>query len=81
MSVETNTDIRPLWTKGLPHEAGFWAEWVASKGSQWLVDFKKRINPTYELQARIREMIAAPEGATVRIPDVGAGPMTPLGNV
>ena len=39
------------------------------------------MNPGTELRERIRALIAAPEGVTVRVLDVGAGPLTALGKV
>lgn len=69
------------WKLALPCEEKFWAKWLAEQGGEYGDNFRERLNPLFELQEHVRGHIAAAEGATVRILDVGAGPLTVLGKV
>lgn len=72
---------RSLWAAHLGDEVGFWRHWMQTKGAQWADDFKRRQDPGVPLQPHVRELIPAPPGSTVKILDVGAGPLTSLGKV
>ncbi len=70
------------WEKGLPEEVQFW-EYSLGKavGNPDSVPFPYRrwVDPGLELQEEFKALIAAPAGATVRLLDVGSGPLTRLG--
>lgn len=70
------------WRTGLADESQFWAEALANGGEKWdRSEFDTRTNPQLELQSELRALINAPDGATVRILDVGSGPLTRLGKI
>jgi SAM-dependent methyltransferase len=74
--------LRSDWTEGLPEEVAFWARALANQGRDWNPsDYAERMDPQLPLQAELRELIDAPEGGTVRILDVGSGPLTRVGRV
>ena len=66
------------WNAGLAQEESFWEEWLASKGGQWSDGFQRLLDPNRELEPQFTRLLDAPEGAVVRILDVGAGPLTSL---
>jgi SAM-dependent methyltransferase len=64
----------------LDEELGFWEGALRDKGRHWNAEsYRKRTDPGSELQEDLKKLIPAPVGATVRILDVGAGPLTRLG--
>lgn len=68
------------WESGLVEENDFWTKALSDPARNWdLNEFRERTNPQFELQPELRALIPAPEGATVRILDVGAGPLTRIG--
>lgn len=68
------------WESGLVEENDFWTKALSDPARNWdISEFKERTNPDFELQPELRALIPAPEGATVRILDVGAGPLTRIG--
>jgi SAM-dependent methyltransferase len=68
------------WEKGLSDEVKFWAGALRDEGAKWNpAEYRERMNPDLPLQDYLRELIDAPAGATVRILDVGAGPLTRVG--
>lgn len=68
------------WKLALPCEEKYWETYIAQQGGgAWGADFVERTNPIQPLQAHVAAHIAAPGGATVKILDVGAGPLTVLG--
>lgn len=72
--------LRADWAAELPAEATFWENALRENGRNWSPgEFERRTDPMRELQPELRRLISAPEGATVRILDVGAGPLTTLG--
>lgn len=72
---------RSVWAEHLGDEVDFWRKWIQTKGARWDEDYKRRQDPGMALQPHIRELISAPAGATVKILDVGAGPLTVVGKV
>lgn len=72
---------RARWRRGLGDEVDFWSKWLGSRGLDWREDFRNRLDPALPLQPKLQDLIGAPEGATVRLLDVGAGPLTALGKV
>lgn len=68
------------WKSGLDEENDFWEKALSDPAKNWDInEFKERTNPDFELQPELRALIPASEGETVRILDVGAGPLTRIG--
>jgi SAM-dependent methyltransferase len=74
-----NFSPRLKWQLGLLVEIRFWYRWIKTKGLEWPEEFKFRCDPNSRLQSRFLSLLRAPIGATVRILDVGAGPLTYIG--
>lgn len=71
-----------LWNHGLFDEFQYWERTLFGDGRNPQSEFyKERIDPAAPLQPEFRELIQASPGATVRILDVGAGPLTTIGKV
>jgi SAM-dependent methyltransferase len=69
------------WAQGLDHELDFWHDWLRDKGDLWPDDYRRRTDPSSELEPHLRDLIPAPPGAHVRIVDVGSGPLTTVGKL
>jgi SAM-dependent methyltransferase len=67
------------WQSALNGEVGFWSEWLRTKGARYPGSYESRLDPVEPLQPEIGELLDAPEGATLQLLDVGAGPFTFLG--
>jgi len=68
------------WRTGLSDEASFWAKALENEGQSWHEgEYRERMDPELPLQPELRELISAAPGATVRILDVGSGPLTRVG--
>jgi SAM-dependent methyltransferase len=68
------------WAESLPEELRFWESALRDPDRHWLrSEFDERMNPDLELQDFLRALIPAAPGSTVRLLDVGAGPLTRLG--
>ncbi len=74
-------NAKAKWKAALPEETAFWDSYIASHGEAWGGDFTERMDPAFPLQPYLLELISLPKGATVRILDVGAGPLTYVGKV
>jgi SAM-dependent methyltransferase len=74
-------ELDPLdWKSGLLEENDFWTRALTDPERHWNInEYRERTNPDFELQPELRALIPAAEGATVRILDVGAGPLTCIG--
>ena len=70
-----------IWKRELPTEVAFWKDWIGLESTAWQEERRVRLDPTTPLQDLVRDLVKAPEGATVRLLDVGAGPATVLGKV
>ncbi len=70
---------RDEWSAGTNSEIGFWKLWIETRGAQWPADYEYRVDPNAELQYEIAQHIEGLEGATPKVLDVGAGPMTIVG--
>lgn len=68
-----------LWKRSLAEEMGFWDSWLASKGLDWPDDYRRRCNPGQPLQDYVAKHLDLRTRGTIRILDVGAGPMTVVG--
>ncbi len=72
--------IRPDWNSSLPEEASFWENALRDPKNQWNEkEFAERTDPKLPLQDDLVELLADFQGETVRILDVGAGPLTRIG--
>ncbi len=66
------------WESGLEHELSFWDDWVENQKE----DLNWRLLPQKELQGMIKEYLNSGEREKgINILDVGAGPITFLGNM
>lgn len=70
---------REEWAAGTSVEFGFWKRWLETKGAQWPADYDFRTDPNAELQSDIAQHIEDFPGTTLKLLDVGAGPMTAVG--
>lgn len=70
---------REMWCRGITEEVRFWDDFLRTRGFNWPEQYAERFNPDLPLQQDLAELINAPAGATVRILDVGAGPLTWVG--
>lgn len=69
------------WRAAIDGEVGFWVDYLATKGERYPGTYEVRLDPNLPLQPEYVELIHAEDGATVRLLDVGAGPLTFLGRV
>lgn len=64
---------------GLQHELAFWQRWFATGGSEWPHEYQRRLDPQAPLAPHLQALVVQVAAPTVRILDVGAGPLTVLG--
>ena len=68
------------WQSGLIEENDFWERALGDPERHWkLSEYRERTDPNLELQAELQQLIPAAPGSTVRILDVGSGPLTRIG--
>jgi SAM-dependent methyltransferase len=67
------------WELGRREELEHWEKYLATCGSEWPEEYARRTDPGASLQDIVRAAARTPAGGTVRILDVGAGPLTWLG--
>jgi SAM-dependent methyltransferase len=68
------------WSAGAPDEIAFWRDYLRTGGLQWPSEFQMRVDPTAILtESQIMSRLPSCTSDTVRIIDVGAGPLTTLG--
>lgn len=70
-----------VWKKRLRSEFAFWRYWISEKKIPWEEDRRARLDPKTPLQNWVRERIMASPDTPIKILDVGAGPVTQLGQV
>lgn len=70
---------RKAWGNGVTWEFDFWDKFLEGRNDAWAADFAERMDPTLPLQPFLAELIRVPDGETVQILDVGAGPFTFVG--
>ncbi|KND58479.1 Methyltransferase type 11 [Candidatus Paraburkholderia schumanniana] len=81
-------NIFALWTKGIDSERGFWTRWFETKGLEWPDDYTERVRARRELDPWLQKVLRqsavnAPgqDGMPrFRVLDVGAGPLSKIGN-
>jgi len=67
------------WRNAIDGEVQFWHRFLETHGARYPGSYDQRLDPALPLQDESAALIEAPEGATVRLLDVGAGPLTFLG--
>jgi len=65
------------WRRGVKSELRFWDAYLATQGSDWPDDYRRRLEPDAPLQPEVAAFL--PAKSEVHILDVGAGPLTYLG--
>ncbi|MEE4239555.1 MAG: class I SAM-dependent methyltransferase [Anderseniella sp.] len=73
---------RQDWEKHIHEEVAFWDEWLGTQGGSWPEDFQSRVDPKQRLPVLIENTLlnkgVAP-GSSIRILDLGSGPLTSVG--
>jgi SAM-dependent methyltransferase len=69
------------WEAGIDHEVQFWDKYFKTKGLDWPEDYQQRLDPNLPISDYHRRFIDPLPTDTVRILDVGAGPLTVLGKI
>ncbi len=72
-------NARAIWNRHAADEARFWWNWLTTSELYIERDRAFRLQHHRELADNIKNLIHAPEGGTVRILDVGAGPLSVIG--
>lgn len=73
---------RSQWHALTHEEVSWWDMWLKTKGGDWPKDFLRRTNFAQPLEPRIEQALTAsnvPRGASVKILDIGSGPLTNIG--
>lgn len=73
---------RSDWEKLTHEEIGFWDKWLQNKGGQWPEDYQRRIDPQQKIPDLIERALidnGVARGETVRVLDLGSGPLTYVG--
>lgn len=68
------------WRLGVENELEFWERWYRTRGDQWPQDYAERLKPDRDIPPRFVEGVLAPDIVSTRVLDVGAGPVSRLGN-
>lgn len=68
-----------VWWKGSASEVAFWDRWHSSGGLQWPESFKQRQLPTRQFDLTLLRGLKFENIGSLKMLDVGAGPMTSLG--
>lgn len=77
-----NHSERAKWEAELDSEVAFWKSVIAGEIPQFSEDIQNRLIPECELSPSIANKLADfPQGSTIKILDVGSGPLTSLGKV
>lgn len=75
------TDRWSQWATGIQYEIDFWDRWVERKGAPWTDDFNKRVDENTQVDDLLEDVISSLQLDSVKILDVGAGPLTCIGKV
>ena len=73
------TASREKWEQGLPHEMAFWEDWLAGR-TQYAEDRALRLSSGRPFPWWAKRLIPG-NPSRIRVLDVGAGPVTALGEV
>ncbi len=71
-------DAFSSWQRGIQYEIDFWDTWFKTKGGEWNADYHSRLQPK-PLVDWLARLLPSNSGRTVRVLDVGAGPITKTG--
>lgn len=63
----------------LEREVRFWRNWLSKKGMYWPDDYRARFDPDRLIDGHLADYVDRVDTETVRILDVGSGPLTKLG--
>jgi SAM-dependent methyltransferase len=81
--LRTRAGTRLWWrSQGLRHELDFWSDWFELRGGpRWSDDYRRRLEPEPLIDdLLVTERLDEIAGTDVKIIDVGAGPISRLGN-
>ena len=67
------------WQASIDGEVRFWNDWLTTKGARYPGSYDRAFDAGLELPPEIAKLLSAPDGATLTLLDVGAGPLTFLG--
>jgi SAM-dependent methyltransferase len=67
------------WWNGSAVEVAFWDRWHSTGGLQWPESFKQRQLPTRQFDVTLLQGLTYEDISSLKMLDVGAGPMTSLG--
>ncbi len=68
------------WQAAIHEEVAFWNEYISTRGNgRWEKELEFRLRPDTDLQAYVTMDLDIPPGGTLRLLDVGAGPISFLG--
>ena len=70
---------KEAWQASIAGEVQFWENWLATRGEKYPGSYERAFNADLELPSEIADLLVAPDGATITLLDVGAGPLTFLG--
>lgn len=76
-TLEAATGVE-RWRSGLGHETRWWEKWIRSRGADYPGEFASRLDPARPFPDLFRDLID-PSSPSVRVLDVGAGPLTSVG--
>lgn len=77
---EDDAAARWAWASGIPHEIKYWRKFLNGwKGEECAAELAARYDPERPFSQDVEDAITLPPGSTVRVLDVGAGPITSLG--
>src|SRR5829696_4495665 len=71
--------LRDTRSKQLRDEIRFWRSWFSTNGLSWPVDYEERLDPNLEIQSHVAPYIDKIPFGSIKILDVGAGPLTKFG--
>lgn len=74
-----SSQAHKTWAAGLEDEIAFWDRWLRTGGGEWSEDYRRRLDPELPLSEYHRSLIDHLNAKSIRILDVGAGPLTLLG--
>lgn len=75
---------RSEWQTHVHEEVTFWDEWLRTRGGEWPDDFRQRVDPQQRVPDLIESVLlnkGVPAGSTIRVLDLGSGPLTSVGTV
>jgi SAM-dependent methyltransferase len=68
---------RLRWRTSMQTEISFWEDYFRTRGEKWPGDYQRRLDPDAEVEDDIAQLLSRCE--SLKVLDVGAGPLTILG--